>query len=376
MTCEGWKKSQSIRCSLSNVCNNMNDSIWVHLHRRHHQVLSKWLCLFVSQSKCADSGDAQSACSCVRVLPCAHRALAHNTKRDPYELPSSLFFHFDMWKNPIGNKMENIPITESVNRKWFFSTELSPTAFCTPAHTRPFCARPKHIYEYWLSLYLRVCEASCSTLSILFLFRHKLLLFDLSHTRHCRRRCHILPSWIFFRFIRVERIILFAIHYVNTHPVRPTRESWIKYRGAYHRMVSTFITCKSAIFLDTCTFCTKNKRNACTNSLLGLETWLYFCAHTESTRSHEMENLFLRIIFTNLATDLLKWHRMLFISIECMILWPPKSKHRIESRNGKHWAVFHSLFRITVMANEVRFGPFHQCEEMMNIFAIKIFHRN
>lgn len=79
----------------------------------------------------------------------------------------------------------------------------------------------------------------------------------------------------------------------------------------------------------------------------------------------EMENLFVHITCTNSAKALLKWHRMLFISIECMILWPRKSESRL------HIAHFNLFFDNFEGADAMRENKLHVFNKISNEIECK-----
>lgn len=184
--------------------------------------------------------------------------------------------------------MENILITESVNRKWFFSTELSPIdshrktpAICTPAHSTHTHAILRTNKTYTNIGYH--CSCVCAK-------RHVALypFYSFFVTNCSFSICLTPPSLPHFAELNLLSFYSRRTYYIirhttlceqNIHRILPAKECWIKYRGAYRRMVSTFITCKSAIFLDTCTFCThkKKKQTKCMHRFAaGIE--MYFCA--------------------------------------------------------------------------------------------------
>lgn len=152
-----------------------------------------------------------------------------------------------MWKNPIGNKMENILITESVNRKCFFD-RINPNRKKTHTHSHAQYYRFARTYvrcaNHHVALYLFYSSvANCS--------------FSISHTRRYRR--HISPLNLFSLYL-LGRIIWFSLS-TRTHRILVSHFACvlpeldkIPWRSPAN---GSFRMCKSAIFPDTCTKTTR-----------------------------------------------------------------------------------------------------------------------
>lgn len=166
-------------------------------------------------------------CVCVCVSVCRYGNTEHHNHHSTYVSVYSRFKN--MWKNPIGNKMENILITESANRKWFFGRiKLRRGVGQTHAILRTY----NRIFIITIRAYVRNVMFICVLRFIHFILFVTNCSFSISHTRHMWP----LNLFSFYSLCRITFGYICTRKHVGSS-ILICDKSWIKYRCAYHRMV-------------------------------------------------------------------------------------------------------------------------------------------